>query len=264
MNKKKKDYLTFTVLCQFIICALLFGSLYGLKTINSGIYKEVRTIYFNNLNQNFDTFSFQTDEVSKKDATVSKEQVNETKNTQKTENEFSDKEIKEDITLTAEITGKGGKDYAVKSEKDIPSNVSVNGYSLNQKMVKPVNGRITSQFGVRNHPISGELRFHAGIDIAAKKGTPIYSCFDGTVITASYNKWNGNYLKIKHDNNIMTVYCHCEKLKVKKGDKVKAGDTIATIGSTGSSTGPHLHFEFRIDNISYDPEIALKTAINGV
>ena len=108
------------------------------------------------------------------------------------------------------------------------------------------------------------MRFHAGIDIAAEKGTNIYSAFDGVVSEADYDKWNGNYLKIKHDNNIMTVYCHCEKLNVKKGQKIRAGEVIATVGSTGSSTGPHLHFELRINNVSYDPKTALNEAINGV
>jgi murein DD-endopeptidase MepM/ murein hydrolase activator NlpD len=95
-------------------------------------------------------------------------------------------------------------------------------------------------------------------------GTAIYSAFDGKVIKADYDKWNGNFIKIEHENNIMTVYCHCEKLLVKKGDVIKAGQKIATVGSTGSSTGPHLHFELRINNISYDPQNALKTAVNEV
>jgi murein DD-endopeptidase MepM/ murein hydrolase activator NlpD len=131
-------------------------------------------------------------------------------------------------------------------------------------MFLPLEGKITSPFGLRIHPISGQQRFHAGIDIAAATGTPIYSAFDGRVIYAGYDQWNGNYLKIQHENNIMTVYCHCEALNVKKGDTVRAGNKVATVGSTGSSTGPHLHFELRINNVSYDPQNALKTAINEV
>lgn len=263
MVKNKKDYLTFTIISQFVVCALLFGSVYGLKTVNSGVYSDLKSAYFNKIDTNFSIISENTDEKTEAEDVAIVEEIETESTTFVTET--SQKETtEEDTTLSAEITGKGGKDYAVKDEDDIPSNVSVNNYSLNQQMVMPVNGRITSDFGIRNHPITGKLRFHAGIDIAASKGTPIYACFDGTVVTASYNQWNGNYLKIQHDNEIMTVYCHCEKLNVKKGDIVKAGDVIATIGSTGSSTGPHLHFEFRINDVSYDPEIAFKTAINGV
>ena len=131
-------------------------------------------------------------------------------------------------------------------------------------MLLPLKGKTTSNFGVRTHPISGDLRFHAGIDIAAEKGTNIYSAFDGEIVEADYDNWNGNFIKIKHDNNIMTVYCHCDKLNVIKGQKIRAGEVIATVGSTGSSTGPHLHFELRIDNISYNPQKALKEAKNAV
>ena len=264
MNKNKKDYLTFTILCQFVVCVLLFGSMYGLKTMNSGIYNDLKKVYFNNLDKNFLVVSDEVVNVSEKEIETSSESVTKVETTTDEENNDIEQATKEETMLAAEITAKGGKDYAVKNNNDVPSNVSVNNYSLNQRMVNPVIGNITSDFGIRNHPITGELRFHAGVDIAASKGTPIYSSFDGTVVTSSYNKWNGNYLKIKHDNDIMTVYCHCEKLKVNKGDKVRAGDIIATVGSTGSSTGPHLHFEFRINNISYDPEIALKTAVDGI
>jgi murein DD-endopeptidase MepM/ murein hydrolase activator NlpD len=170
----------------------------------------------------------------------------------------------EEPSLSAEIIASGGRDIKVSSDEDIPKNVSVADYKLSQKMVLPLKGKTTSEFGIRTHPISGDLRFHAGIDIAAEKGTNIYSAFDGEVMEADYDKWNGNYIKIKHDNDIMTIYCHCEKLNVKKGQKIRAGEVIATVGSTGSSTGPHLHFELRINNISYNPQKAFKEAKNAV
>ena len=267
MNKNKRDHLVYTLLCQFIVCALLFGSLFGVKTLNNSTYLTLKKQYFDKLEDNFQ-FIDDTEEVvvtstGEKNEKTEKNVTFQETNTKQTENEEKE-EFKEDTGLSATVSGKGGKDYSVKSKDDIPANVSVNSYTLNQKMIMPVNGRISSSFGVRKHPITGKLRFHAGVDVAAPTGTPIYSSFDGKVIVASYNKWNGNYLKIQHENGIMTVYCHCKKLKVKKGDTVKAGDVIATVGSTGSSTGPHLHFELRIDNKSYDPEIAFKTAINAI
>ncbi len=270
MDKKKKDFLLNSLIYQSVICIAIFGVFYALKSANSTVYETIKTDFYSNLSDDLlkNKIDIQENESNNKEnvtevSTVeSLTKISEKK--QKSETLKTTKKSTEKTTLSANIEGKGGKDYKVKDESSIPENVSVNNYSLSKNMVRPVNGKITSGFGLRNHPITGKLRFHAGVDIAAKEGTPIYSSFDGTVIKSTYDSWNGNYLKIKHENNIMTVYCHCKELKVKKGDKVKAGQVIATIGSTGSSTGPHLHYELRINDISYDPEIALKTAINGV
>ena len=95
------------------------------------------------------------------------------------------------------------------------------------------------------------------IDIATKSGTSIKSAIEGTVSVASKNNEYGNFIKIIN-KDVMTVYAHCEKLKVKEGDKVKMGDTIATVGSTGNSTGPHLHFEIRLSDRYINPELVIK------
>lgn len=270
MDKKKKDYLSFTLICQFTICALLFGSLYGLKQINSGIFHSINNEFFSKINENT-LIDFNKEILPDKEETKTEESntVNSSVENKKTEEaEIKPKDTTDKTTesehLSAEIKGEGGQDYSVDSIDEIPANVSVNSYVLNQRMFLPVKGETTSEFGVRNHPITNELKFHAGIDIAADSGTPIHSAFSGEVIVADYDNWNGHYLKIKHQGDIMTVYCHCQKLNVKKGDIVDAGDIIAYVGSSGSSTGPHLHFELRINNVSYDPKTALNEAINGV
>lgn len=261
MDKKKKDYLLFTLICQFLICALLFGSLWGLKRVNSDIYLTLKNEYYSNLNTNFDIFENSIKESKNEPLEKASEEV--------TENvpEIEQEEPVTDATkqdLSVEIKGEGGQDYSIESIDEVPDNVSVNSYVLSQKMVLPVKGVTTSDFGVRNHPIKNELRFHAGIDIAADSGTPIYAAFSGDVIVADYDEWNGYYIKLQHDGDIMTVYCHCKSLCVKKGDKVEAGDVIGYVGSTGSSTGPHLHFELRVNNVSYDPQAALDDAVNAV
>ena len=97
---------------------------------------------------------------------------------------------------------------------------------------------------------------HKGIDIAAKKGTKIKAAISGQVEEASSNSEYGNYIKIKK-GEILTVYAHCKKLKVSKGDKVKQGDVIATVGSTGKSTGPHLHFEIRLSGRYINPRLVI-------
>ena len=260
MNKNKKDYLIKTLLLQFLVCAVLLGVLFAFKSTNSKIFKDIEQTFSKKLEENLSI-----DKAKSVFANLTETDKNNTNETVKDVPEEESVFIPfEEPSLSAEIIASGGRDIKVTSNDEIPENVSVNDYKLNQKMILPLKGKITSNFGVRTHPISGDLRFHAGIDIAAEKGANIYSAFDGEIVEADYDNWNGNFIKIKHDNGIMTVYCHCEKLNVNKGQKIRAGEVIATVGSTGSSTGPHLHFELRIDNISYNPQKALKEAKNAV
>jgi len=129
------------------------------------------------------------------------------------------------------------------------SDTEVNGIPF---MVTPVSGHISSRFGanesIRNHT-------HKGLDIAASNGTSIQAVADGTVDYAQYNSGGyGNLVIISHGNGVQTYYAHCSKLFVSEGDTVSAGDVIAAVGSTGNSTGNHLHFEIRIDGNQVNPQ----------
>lgn len=125
--------------------------------------------------------------------------------------------------------------------------------SLSVFLTPPVqNGTITSAFGWRNE------KLHKGIDIAAPLGTKIYSALPGKVESCTQNSTYGNYLVIDHGNDIKTLYAHCSSILVKSGDTIKYGQQIACMGSTGDSTGPHLHFELLIHQINYDPQPMLK------
>lgn len=108
-----------------------------------------------------------------------------------------------------------------------------------------LNGPIRSRFGPRIDPINGRLRFHTGIDIAAPAGTPIGAAAAGHVVFAGRNGGYGNMVVIEHADGTLTRYGHAEKLLVKEGDEVSSGQAIALVGSTGHSTGPHLHFEVK-------------------
>lgn len=113
--------------------------------------------------------------------------------------------------------------------------------------------RLTSPFGYRVHPIRGGRRMHTGVDLAANTGTKIFAADSGTVI---HSGWLGGYgycVMIDHHNGYVTVYGHCSKLLVDVGDNVRRGDYIAQVGSTGASTGPHLHFEIRRNGQPIDP-----------
>ncbi|HUT51777.1 MAG TPA: M23 family metallopeptidase [bacterium] len=118
----------------------------------------------------------------------------------------------------------------------------------------PLNGgRITSGFGVRVHPITRKLQRHEGIDIAADPGTPIYAVAPGVVVSAGRTSGYGNAVEIDHGYGISTYYAHARALFVRPGQSVKKGQKIAEVGSTGFSTGPHLHFEVRIRGMQVDP-----------
>jgi murein DD-endopeptidase MepM/ murein hydrolase activator NlpD len=119
--------------------------------------------------------------------------------------------------------------------------------------VWPVRGWVTSPFGNRTSPFSGILKFHEGIDIAAQTGTPVMSPADGVVITAGFNTGYGNMVEISHGYGIKTIFGHNSRLNVKAGQRVKRGDVIAYLGDSGSSTGPHLHYEVRLNGLPVNP-----------
>ncbi len=125
---------------------------------------------------------------------------------------------------------------------------SINGIKL---AVTPIEGKITSRYGVRS---SIRKSTHTGLDISAVKGTDIKVVADGTVTAASYNGSYGNLVKVDHGNGVETWYAHTSKMYVKVGDAVKAGDVIAAVGSTGNSTGPHLHLEIRVNGEHVNPQ----------
>lgn len=116
-----------------------------------------------------------------------------------------------------------------------------------------VTGKITSPFGNRNSPTAGASSSHMGIDISAPTGTAICAAKGGTVVTAAYSAGAGNYVMINHGNGVFTVYMHASSLTVSKGDEVSQGQVIAKVGSTGISTGPHLHFGVSVNGAYVNP-----------
>lgn len=135
---------------------------------------------------------------------------------------------------------KTGKKEITGEPADIPS-------------IWPTRGHLTSMFGMRIHPFTGEKKFHNGIDIAAIEGTPVRAAANGEVITAEYNDIEGNHVVINHKNGYTTYYGRLQSFTVKKGDVVKKFDVIGYVGNTGRSTAPHLHYEIRLNHKPIDP-----------
>ena len=142
--------------------------------------------------------------------------------------------------------------YATYSGEKIASTETPSSAVLGIGLIKPVSGVITSRFGQRS---SGT---HTGLDIATSTGTTIVAAAGGTVTFSGNNGGGlGNFIKIDHGNGVETVYGHCSKLYVKAGQTVSQGEAIAAVGSTGNSTGPHLHLEIRVNGVRQNPQLYL-------
>lgn len=139
------------------------------------------------------------------------------------------------------------------SETDLMSGIDPDNYLERSLPQWPVKASISSKFGWRKDPFTGESRFHSGIDIAAEEGTKINASLSGKVIISGKREGYGNLVALDHGNGFVTFYAHNRENLVKPGDWVKKGAPIATVGSSGRSTGPHLHFEVKRDGKGLDP-----------
>lgn len=121
----------------------------------------------------------------------------------------------------------------------------------------PVEGHITSPFGLREHPMSGKSEFHSGVDIAAGPGQPVMATGEGVVSFAGWSGANGNLVVIEHGAGFSTFYAHNKMVAVRTGQRVKRGDIISYLGSTGNSTGPHVHYEVWLNGRAVNPDVYL-------
>ena len=131
------------------------------------------------------------------------------------------------------------------------ANLSYQSIGIGLNLIRPISGTITSRFGSISRVRSGA---HTGLDIAASTGTPIKAAASGVVTFSGTKSAYGKMIVISHGNGIETYYGHCSKLYAEVGEKVSQGETIAAVGSTGNSTGPHLHLEIRVNGVAYNPQ----------
>lgn len=135
----------------------------------------------------------------------------------------------------------------------IDLNDKIQDQQVNIDFLKPLDGKIGSEFGMRIHPLKRIEFFHKGIDIEALSGVDIYAAGGGVVEQAVFEPSYGYFIKIKHNDTFSTLYAHCSKLLVERGDKVSKGEKIALVGATGLVNGPHLHFELFENGTQVNP-----------
>lgn len=131
------------------------------------------------------------------------------------------------------------------------ANISFSKVALGVTLKRPISGTISSRFGSRS---SVRSSIHTGLDIAARKGTPIKAAAGGTVVHAGWKGSLGKLIVVSHGNGVQTYYAHCNSISVSAGQKVSQGEVIGKVGSTGNSTGPHLHLEIRVNGVAYNPQ----------
>ncbi|HWP50680.1 MAG TPA: M23 family metallopeptidase [Clostridia bacterium] len=149
--------------------------------------------------------------------------------------------------------GQGGQLlFLPQTENDLPDGVTNMTPLLSTPMRLPVQGILSSPFGARKHPITGKPDFHTGADFAAALNTPIGAAWPGVVVETGSSQIYGNFVTLDH-GGFQTRYCHCNAIAVKVGMRLRQGETLAYVGNTGVSTGPHLHFELIINGKAANP-----------
>lgn len=237
-TKSKKDMFVILCLLQSAAVVLIVFLIFAVSRIDSDLFSEMQADIGKLFMSDADIGGYYT---PSEDKTVQSAVIS-VSSAEEKEEVSEEKEDTEKTVFTVEYTENSVFDtYAADA-------------------VMPVNGKVTSEYGYRIHPIYYTESFHSGRDIAAAEGSNIYAVSDGVVIEAGQANSAGNYIKIDHGDGYYTLYCHCSALYVTEGINVRKGDVIAAVGQTGLATGPHLHFELHKDGQVTDPEIILKGA----
>ncbi|MGN0487479.1 MAG: M23 family metallopeptidase [Acutalibacteraceae bacterium] len=274
-NKKTKtDYFTKLMLLQSFLAAVIFGLFFFLSADDGSYFRRdyekfsaweifdtldaLETVreYFSS-NASWAVFGDQVlySENSEKEESVTdgseepSSAADESEASETTVSQESDTDDQSD--QTEEAKGQGGEDLQIYKAQ---ANTSFAPVKLTAPILPPIkNGRFTSGFGYRINPITGKFSFHTGLDIAAESGTNIRAVLNGTVLKTGEDERAGKYILLSHSDSLVTFYCHCSDILAEKGAVIRQGETLAKVGSTGWSTGPHLHFEVRKDGIRYNP-----------
>lgn len=247
-GKEKKDFFTAVMLVQTAVSAVLIIALLVSFRGDGKFADMIRNGYLRFMATDFTAEDFS--EAFNEFKEFSSSAADKIKNS-------SVQSVSSDSEESQSVPAAGGIDLEFSSLEALEG-ISFEDIDTGFSMSYPLDAySITSEFGYRKGPISGEAGIHTGLDMAAAYGTAIHAAADGKVVDAAWDNSYGNYVKLLHDNNTVSIYAHCSKLCVSSGDTVEEGEKIAEVGSTGASTGNHLHFEVRKDNIRINPEYLL-------
>lgn len=250
-NNKPEYNLFKKMVLQILICFVIYAIFYLIQNTNyifsENVLKKTKEFLTTDINFNNIYNSVVNYINNNKDYWNGLWNNNETKNNEQTS-------ANNEAVNNEENVGMGGEKDNSNSKDIEKSQMEIDGEYIKSKYepIIPVSGTVTSRYGTRE-PTEIISANHKGIDIGANTGTPIYASIEGTVTLVSDEGDYGTHVKIENED-ILTIYAHCSKILVKEGDKIKKGDKIALVGSTGNSTGPHLHFEVRRDNRTVNPE----------
>ncbi len=256
-EKTKTDYLIRLILIQSFLSFLIVSGVFAASKIAPNLFAEMKEDYARIMQTDMSAGDIAGQ--LKEAAEFVLKPVNSKNETETvmsdnimTTYEVTSDETGEKIAVGEIIDGSGGND--IESAKG----TSFAEYFVNATPVMPVSGaRITSRFGYRTHPITGKKGFHTGLDLATAEGTPISAVYFGKVTkTGEDDSW-GKYVLVEHSDGFETFYCHLSEIYAEKGSVMRQGETVGLVGSTGMSTGPHLHFEVRINGIRVDPELLI-------
>lgn len=250
-NNKPEYNLFKKMILQILICFVIYAIFYLIQNTNyifsENVLKKTKEFLTTDINFNNIYNSVVNYINNNKDYWNGLWDNNETKNNEQTS-------ANNEAVNNEENVGMGGEKDNSNSKDIEKSQMEIDGEYIKSKYepIIPVSGTVTSRYGTRE-PTEIISANHKGIDIGANTGTPIYASIEGTVTLVSDEGDYGTHVKIENED-ILTIYAHCSEILVKEGDKIKKGDKIALVGSTGNSTGPHLHFEVRRDNRTVNPE----------
>ena len=248
ITEKRDIKLLKKIIIQIIVCLAVYSVFYLVKN-NNYIFSED----FINKSKEVLDYDINFQEIySKIIETIQTEEKTQEATNENTEGTNIKTEDAEESGIGG---GKENNEQETKEPESKLTQMEQDTISINNSIsfIKPIEGTITSRFGWRTPTTSTVPKYHTGIDIANVSGTKIYSATEGDVILASSKGDYGNHLKIQI-NDVTITYAHCKTLYAKQGEHVLQGQEIAEVGSTGNSTGPHLHFEIRKEDRLVDPE----------
>lgn len=248
-KEREKDYYSTVIVCQFFVCVAFVGLIFFLSLYGGSFGADVTQRLSQLMHEKPDSES-----VSQAMATV-REFFTSGSSLAVFGSGVTDVATNGNASEEP-FSPMGGEDLETFEATEITSFAP---YVTTDKMLSPVeNGEYTSYFGYRTNPITGQWSFHTGLDIAAQEGTKIRSALSGTVTTVGEDSRAGKYVIVTHSDSFQTFYCHCSEILASEGMKLIKGETVALVGSTGWSTGPHLHFEVRRNGIRLNPLWALE------